>query len=48
MTWDKVWECHIKDYLLVLEQKIISSKNKTGKIQNSLVSESKVRVHPRT
>lgn len=37
MTWDNVWECHIKDYLLVLEQRIVGSKNKNGKIQNLLV-----------
>lgn len=34
MTWDKVWECHIKDYLLVSEQGISAAKIKMGKYRN--------------
>lgn len=34
MTQDKVWEHHIKDYLLVLEQTISAEKIKIGKYRN--------------
>lgn len=34
MAWDKVWKCHIKDYLLVLEQRILAAKTKMGKYRN--------------
>lgn len=34
MTWDKAWQCDIKDYLLVLEQRISAAKIKMGKYKN--------------
>lgn len=43
MTWAKVWKCHIKDYLLALEQGISAAKIKIGKYRNVYLVQARLR-----
>lgn len=42
MTWSKTWECHIKNYLLVLEQGISEAQIKIGKHTNAYLVQARL------
>lgn len=42
MTWAKTWDCHIKSYLLVLEQGISAAQIKIGKYINAYLVQARL------
>lgn len=42
MTWAKTSECHIKNYLLLLEQGIAAAQIKIGKYRNAYLVQARL------